>query len=44
MEIGPGQAEILRGELSRGRFFSHFEFVQDYSGVLRILHIRKALL
>jgi release factor glutamine methyltransferase len=42
MEIGAGQAEILRTELSQDALIDHFEFIQDYSGVLRVLHIRKA--
>jgi release factor glutamine methyltransferase len=43
MEIGAGQAEILRDELSQEPVFNHFEFIQDYSSVLRVLHIRKTL-
>jgi release factor glutamine methyltransferase len=44
IEIGAGQAEILRAELSQEPLIDHFEFIQDYSGILRVLHIRKALL
>ena len=41
LEIGAGQAEIMRAELSGDSFMDHFEFIRDYSGVLRILHIQK---
>ena len=34
MEIGAGQAEILHEELSQEPLIDHFEFIQDYSGVL----------
>ena len=40
MEIGQGQAEILEGEFLAD-FKSKFEFIEDYSGIKRILHIRK---
>ncbi len=40
MEIGMGQAEILREELSR-TFPGRFEFINDYAGIKRVLHVRK---
>ncbi len=39
MEIGLGQAEILETTLA-GDFPGRFEFIRDYSGVRRILHVR----
>jgi release factor glutamine methyltransferase len=42
IEIGAGQAEILNAELTQEPLIDHFEFIRDYSGVLRVLHIRKA--
>jgi release factor glutamine methyltransferase len=41
VEIGAGQAEILRAELTQNPLIDQFEFTQDYSGVMRVLHIRK---
>jgi release factor glutamine methyltransferase len=40
MEIGAGQAETLREELRQKPFIDSMEFIRDYSGVLRVLHIR----
>jgi release factor glutamine methyltransferase len=40
MEVGAGQAEILQDELSQNPFIERFGFIKDYSGVLRVLHIR----
>jgi release factor glutamine methyltransferase len=39
MEIGQGQAEILQEEFSAG-LMPNFEFIEDYSGIKRVLHIR----
>jgi release factor glutamine methyltransferase len=41
IEIGAGQAELLRTELSCEPSIDQFEFIQDYSAVMRVLHIRK---
>jgi release factor glutamine methyltransferase len=41
VEIGAGQAEILLPELSEDPRNDHFEIVRDYSGIQRILHIRR---
>jgi len=41
MEIGAGQAEGLRAELNNEAFHDHVEFIRDYSGVLRIVHMRR---
>jgi release factor glutamine methyltransferase len=43
LEIGAGHAEILDAELSRVPGLDHFEFLPDYAGILRVLHLRKAL-
>lgn len=40
MEIGYGQAEILRDELARDSRIKWYEFIRDYSGILRVLHLR----
>ena len=42
VEIGAGQADILRPELSNSPTGDHFEFFRDYSGIQRILHFRRA--
>jgi release factor glutamine methyltransferase len=42
VEIGAGQAETLHSELSEAPQFSHIETVRDYSGILRLLHFRRA--
>ena len=42
IEIGFGQAEILRAELSGNLHFEQIEFIRDYSGIQRILELRKA--
>jgi release factor glutamine methyltransferase len=39
IEIGQGQAEILQPELE-SNFAGQFEFIMDYSGIKRVLHIR----
>jgi hypothetical protein len=39
MEIGLGQAEILEAGLSLD-LAGRFEFIEDYSGIKRVLHIR----
>jgi len=39
MEIGLGQAEILEAEFSEC-LAGRFQFVEDYSGVKRVLHVR----
>jgi release factor glutamine methyltransferase len=39
-EIGAGQAETLHNDLSQNPLIDHFKFIKDYSGVLRLLHIR----
>lgn len=36
VEIGMGQAEVLEKEISG----SQFEFIKDYSGIKRVLHVR----
>ena len=41
LEIGAGQAELLQEELPKAHGFAHFEFLRDYSGILRVLHLRK---
>ena len=41
LEIGQGQAEILGRELTEDPRIESFDFVKDYSGILRVLHIRK---
>jgi|WetSurMetagenome_2_1015567.scaffolds.fasta_scaffold40268_2 release factor glutamine methyltransferase len=41
VEIGAGQAEILYPELSEEPLGDHFEFFPDYSGIQRILHLRR---
>jgi release factor glutamine methyltransferase len=43
LEIGAGQAELLHQELQGVPGFDHFEFIRDYSGILRVLHLQKAL-
>jgi release factor glutamine methyltransferase len=42
LEMGVGQSEILRAELSGDCCMDRFEFIRDYSGILRLLHIQKA--
>jgi release factor glutamine methyltransferase len=39
MEIGQGQAEMLEEELS-SYSAAGFEFIEDYSGIKRVLHVR----
>ncbi len=39
MEIGLGQAEILEAEISAD-LAGRFEFIEDYSGIKRVLHVR----
>jgi release factor glutamine methyltransferase len=39
MEIGQGQAEMLEEELS-SYSSAGFEFIEDYSGIKRVLHVR----
>lgn len=39
IEIGQGQAEILQPDLESG-FSGQFQFIPDYSGIKRVLHIR----
>lgn len=39
MEIGLGQAEILESAMP-GNWAARFEFIKDYSGVRRVLHVR----
>lgn len=41
LEIGAGHAEELREELAKVSSFVHCEFLRDYSGILRILHLQK---
>ncbi|MGV8073151.1 MAG: peptide chain release factor N(5)-glutamine methyltransferase [Syntrophobacteraceae bacterium] len=41
MEIGKGQAEILRDELAENMYVERFEFISDYAGIPRVLHLRK---
>lgn len=41
LEIGAGHAELLREELPKADGFAHFEFLRDYSGILRVLHLTK---
>jgi methylase of polypeptide subunit release factors len=41
LEIGAGHAELLREELKNDPFFDLCEFHRDYSGILRVLHVRK---
>lgn len=41
MEIGQGQAEILENELTIDPRVEAFEFIRDYSGILRVLHLSK---
>ena len=43
LEIGAGQAEMLHLELSRDPLIEHSEIDRDYSGILRLLHIRRAV-
>ena len=42
MEIGHDQAELLEEELSGSSWIEEYEFIKDYSGFLRVLHLRKA--
>jgi release factor glutamine methyltransferase len=42
IEIGQGQAEILLQELTKNRFFEDVRITKDYSGIPRILHLRRA--
>ncbi len=42
LEIGAGHAELLRDELPKAHGYVHFEFHRDYSGIVRLLHLRKA--
>lgn len=44
LEIGVGQAELLQDELPKAHAFAHFEFLRDYSGILRVLHLRKEVI
>jgi release factor glutamine methyltransferase len=39
IEIGQGQAEILRRELEENSHFEPPQFIEDYSRVLRVLHL-----
>jgi release factor glutamine methyltransferase len=43
LEIGAGHAELLREELKNDPYFDLCEFHRDYSGILRVLHVRKVL-
>jgi len=40
MEIGQGQAELLGPMLAELEFIDSIEFIKDYSGILRVLHLR----
>jgi release factor glutamine methyltransferase len=40
MEIGMGQAEVLEKEYPAHLCAGRFEFIEDYSGIKRVLHIR----
>lgn len=42
VEIGQGQAEIVREELKGNRRFKPPELIRDYSGILRVLRLRKS--
>ncbi len=42
MEIGVGQAAVLRGELEVDDNYASFGFSEDYSGILRIASLRTA--
>jgi release factor glutamine methyltransferase len=42
VEIGAGQAEMLHAELTEDLLFDYLEIVRDYSGILRLLHLRRA--
>jgi release factor glutamine methyltransferase len=39
VEIGMGQAEIIESEISE-ILVGRFEFIEDYSGIRRVLHLR----
>lgn len=41
MEIGMGQADILRDELDRFPAIESYRFIRDYAGILRVLHCIK---
>ncbi|MEN6484509.1 MAG: peptide chain release factor N(5)-glutamine methyltransferase [Syntrophobacteraceae bacterium] len=41
VEIGHKQADVLKEELGWKPGFEALEFIRDYSGILRILHLRK---
>jgi release factor glutamine methyltransferase len=41
LEIGQGQAEVLGRELAEAPLMESFDFVKDYSGILRVLRISK---
>ncbi|MDY0039472.1 MAG: peptide chain release factor N(5)-glutamine methyltransferase [Desulforhabdus sp.] len=42
LEIGHGQSEILQEELKENRYIEDVRITRDYSGIPRILHLRKA--
>jgi release factor glutamine methyltransferase len=41
LEIGMGQAEVLSEEPPGNSHWEQFEFIKDYSGILRVLRTRK---
>jgi len=43
LEIGAAHAELLREELPKAHGFAHFEFLRDYAGILRVLHLQRAV-
>jgi release factor glutamine methyltransferase len=42
VEIGERQSGVLREELKHNRDFPSFQFLEDYSGILRILSLQRA--
>jgi release factor glutamine methyltransferase len=42
MEIGQGQAEPLGAELDKNTHVARYEFIRDYSGILRVLHLLRS--
>lgn len=42
IEIGAGQAALLAEILTQNPMIGDFEFIRDYSGIRRVLHIRRS--
>jgi len=41
LEVGQGQPDLLRDELAASPHIDSFEFIRDYSGILRVVKLRR---